>query len=58
MSFLAKALSASSRAAAREGPKTATPVSASASVTPAASGASGPTTTRPIDSLRQNWASR
>ena len=34
------------RAAARVGPKTGTPASSSASTTPAASGASGPTTTR------------
>ncbi len=43
---LANALEPSSRAASRLGPKTAMPRETSSSVTPATSGASGPTTTR------------
>ena len=45
---LVKALDASSRAAACDGPKAAIPAARSASATPAASGASGPITTRSI----------
>ncbi len=44
MIFLAKTLLPSSRAAAREGPKTGSPSAAQASTMPAQSGASGPTT--------------
>ena len=51
MTSLAKALEASSWAAALLGPKTGMPASRTASDTPAARGASGPTTTRSTPSL-------
>ncbi len=47
MTCLANDFDPSSIAAARPGPKQAMPASASASASPATSGASGPTTTRP-----------
>ena len=53
---LVNAFDASSIAAAREGPKTRIPASRSASATPAASGASGPMTTRSIACSSQNAA--
>src|SRR6185436_1262903 len=46
MNALAKSFDASSCAAARRGPKMRSPASANVSTTPAASGASGPTTVR------------
>src|SRR4051794_19706923 len=51
---LVKPFDPSSRAAAAFGPKTGIPAPRSASATPATSGASGPTTTRPIAFLRAN----
>ena len=50
---LVKPLEASSRAAARVGPNAAMPAAASASTRPPTSGASGPTTTKPIAWARQ-----
>ena len=47
ISSLAKAFEPSSSAAAALGPKAGTPASFNASMTPATSAASGPTTTRP-----------
>jgi hypothetical protein len=52
-SALVKPLEPSSCAAAALGPKTAIPASFSASASPSTSGASGPTTTRPIPLIRQ-----
>ena len=49
---LAKLFEPSIRAAARPGPKTATPLRRSRSATPATSGASGPITTRSMSRLR------
>ena len=52
MISLAKALEPSMRAAPATGPKQGMPAAASASATPATSGASGPTTTRSTCSRR------
>ena len=51
---LVKALDASSRAAARPGPKVGTPPARNTSATPSTSGASGPTITNPMSFSRQN----
>ena len=55
-SSLVKAFEPSSCAAARRGPNALMPAAARSSTRPATSGASGPTTTRPIASARQKAA--
>ncbi len=56
MTSLANALEPSSCAAAAVGPKQAIPRAVTASATPATSGASGPTTTRPAPSVTASSA--
>ena len=53
---LVKPFEPSSRAASRVGPKARIPAAFRSSTSPATSGASGPTTTRPIDSTAQKAA--